>query len=79
VRDAEATAAYERIRAFMRQHPAGCCLHIVLDDGNLENGFVDYCLEYATTNGHEECMAVAKIVQRMSKTQRKKAWTRFSR
>lgn len=51
---------------------AGCCLHIVLDDTNVDDDCVDYCIYYATENGHEQCLALARVLRRMSKTQRLK-------
>lgn len=50
----------------------GCCLHIVLDDGNVEDGSVQYCLEQATEAKHEDCKELAEKLLQMSKTQRKK-------
>jgi hypothetical protein len=50
----------------------GCCLHIVLEDGNFEDGNVQHCYEYAIERGHEDCRVLAGILLLMSKTQRKK-------
>src|SRR5574342_921951 len=54
---------------------AGCCLHIVLDDCNVEDGCVQFCLEYAQKNGHPDCIALAELLMQMSKTQRRKLAT----
>jgi hypothetical protein len=51
---------------------AGCCLHIVLDDGNIQDDHVAFCLNKARERGHLECIACAEKLLLMSKTQRKK-------
>lgn len=38
---------------------AGCCLHIVLDDGNFEREHVEWCLENAK---HGICAEVATLL-----------------
>ena len=37
----------------------GCCLHIVLDDGNFEKEHVQWCLEHAK---HGVCKEVAELL-----------------
>lgn len=54
----------------------GCCLHMVLDDGNVADGHVAECLEYAKENGHAECIALAELMLKMSRTQRAKLCAR---
>jgi hypothetical protein len=51
---------------------AGCCLHIVLDDGNIQDDHVQYCLEKARLANHPNCVALAEALLSMSKTQRLK-------
>jgi hypothetical protein len=51
---------------------AGCCLHIVLDEGNVDDRSVDFCLDYARRKGHDDCARLAEILRSMSKTQRLK-------
>lgn len=48
---------------------AGCCLHIVLDDGNVEDHSVQCCIDNAK---HDFCRDLAIILMKMSKTQRLK-------
>jgi hypothetical protein len=56
---------------YAREHGGvGCCLHVVTDDGNTEQGHVDGCLELAIERGHEDCIAAARLLARMSRTQR---------
>lgn len=50
----------------------GCCLHIVLDDGNYEDGSVQYCLDQAIGFDHKDCVELARKLLLMSKTQRRK-------
>lgn len=50
----------------------GCCLHIVLDDGNVRDDDVAYCWGRARDEGHADCYIVATLLRRMSRTQRRK-------
>jgi hypothetical protein len=49
---------------------AGCCLHIVLDDNNVDDHFVESCIKWADERGHELCAKTARMLRSMSKTQR---------
>lgn len=51
---------------------AGCCLHVLLDDCNTENGFAEFCAEWAIGQGHADCWAVAVKLASMTRTQRTK-------
>jgi hypothetical protein len=41
----------------------GCCLHIVLDDGNWERHHVEWCLEHAE---HGICKEVAELLLKLT-------------
>ena len=60
------------VQAFMRKNPAGCCLHVVLDDHNVEDDCVAHALECAVARGHPECEGLARRLLPMSRTQRAK-------
>jgi hypothetical protein len=63
-----------------RDTPGNCTggsLHIVLDDGNVEDGHVRHCLDYATAKGDTDGVLLAETLLRMSKTQRLKLARRF--
>lgn len=51
---------------------AGGSLHIVLDDGNVTDGDVEFCEERARERDDEDGVALAQVLRRMSKTQRAK-------
>lgn len=51
---------------------AGCCLHIVVDDGNIDDDDVAFCVQEAERREHPWCEALARVMLRMSKTQRRK-------
>lgn len=51
---------------------SGCCLHIALDDGNVSDHCIKFCLENAIENGHADCEEIARMMLKMSKTQRSK-------
>lgn len=68
------------VEALYARNSVGCCLHIVLDDGNVEGGSVEFCIDQAMERGHKECEELARMLTLMSKTQRRKlANTRFKR
>lgn len=48
----------------------GCCLHVILDDHNVADGHVDFCIDYARERGHADCLELAVLLRQMSKTQR---------
>jgi hypothetical protein len=49
----------------------GCCLHIVLDDGNVKEYHVRYCLENAE---HGICKEVAEMLLRLTEEGREVAF-----
>lgn len=53
---------------------AGCCLHVIIDDGNTGDGFLDAAeLERIRDVGHPLCVRLAEMLAAMSTTQRRKA------
>lgn len=50
----------------------GGSLHIVLEDGNVEDHHVRWCLECAEKHGDTDGVELAKLLLAMSKTQRLK-------
>ena len=52
----------------------GGSLHIVLEDGNVENHWVQSCREWAVEAGDDDGVALADILLKMSKTQRMKLY-----
>ena len=45
-------------------------LHIVLDDGNVRDSDVEFCIGWAADRGDVEGEVLARILRTMSKTQR---------
>lgn len=62
------------IRAYRKRNPGGGSLHIILDDGNIHNDHVDFCIGWATKRGDLEGSLLAKILRLMSRTQRYKLY-----
>jgi hypothetical protein len=62
----------DRFRAYRWHEPAWGALHIVLDDGNVKNADVRFCIELARERGDEEGRALAEILLTMTRTQRLK-------
>ena len=65
---------FERFRTYHSkpENSAWGSLHIVLDDFNLSNADVDFCIGSAKDKGDNEGEALAVILRNMSKTQRGK-------
>lgn len=55
-----------------REGGVGCCLHIVLDDNNVDDSSVQFCLDWARSHKHPKCAEIALLLLAMSKTQRLK-------
>lgn len=49
-------------RLIYEHHGAGCCMHIVTDDGNLEDVHVQHCLKSAYLSDHFHCMSLAALL-----------------
>jgi len=62
----------ERFAAYQRKELAWGCLHIVLDDGNVDNASVAFCIKYAerSEDPDPEAAKLGRILARMSKSQR---------
>jgi len=58
-------------RHYYEKNPSGGNLHIVLDDGNLENHNIDYCAGLAFGCQDHEALDIAELMQWMNKKQRK--------
>lgn len=62
----------EHFHRYFIGNPTWGSLHIVLDDGNINDGHVQFCINYAVEKGDEEGVVLGEILLRMSKTQRSK-------
>lgn len=48
----------DAVKRIYAEHSAGCCWHIVLDDGNVEPSSIDLCFKTALEEKHKDCIAV---------------------
>jgi len=53
---------------------AGGSLHIVLEDGNVDDGNVEFCVKFAKESGDKDGEVLGNILLLMSKTQRMKLY-----
>lgn len=60
------------VRQLYLRSSVGCCLHIVLDDENVDNASVDLAIDHAQQRGHTDCEMLARVLRGMSRTQRLK-------
>ena len=74
-RDPGKVHRWQRMRSFASfiydHSPAGCCLHIVLDDGNTDDQSVRICQHAAIAAGHANCLQVAAFLWGLSPDQRR--------
>jgi len=61
-----------RFARYYEAHPAWGVMHIVLDDENVEDGYVDHCIGFANEENDREGFELATILRTMSETQRRK-------
>lgn len=59
-----------RFRAYNAIHLAWGNLHIVLDDMNLADSHVEFCINRAACDGDTEGLDLAKILRSLTRTQR---------
>lgn len=55
----------------------GGSLHLVLDDGNIEDSHVKFCIQWAKDHGDPEGVRLGELLLQMSKRQRKKLSDQF--
>ena len=62
------------LKAFslISENGVGGKLHIFLEDGNVDDGSIKFCLEQAREAGDELAVKIAELVLECSKTQRRK-------
>lgn len=65
------------VKVVYQRHAAGCCLHILTDDGNIERADVNFVVGYALGHGHSDCQAAAQAIAQLSRTQRHKLIGRY--
>jgi hypothetical protein len=53
---------------------AGGSLHIVLEDGNLEDRNVDFCIDYARSRDDADGVLLAQMLRRMTRAQRSRIY-----
>ena len=53
---------------------AGGSLHLVLDDGNVQDEHVEFCRDYAAREGDEDGVALAELLLEMSVAQRERVF-----
>jgi hypothetical protein len=61
-----------KVRAYMDKHPTGGSLHIVLEDQNVRDSDIQFCIDYAEGKGDAEGAEIGRALLSMSKTQRLK-------
>lgn len=66
-------------RSIYERHAVGCCLHLVIDDGNLKNEHVAFCLRQAREHEHKDCERLARMIRGMTLKERRKFYALLHR
>lgn len=67
----------EDCRRYYMQHAAGGSLHIVLDDGNIDDRHVSFCITWAIEHDDPEGAALGVKLYMLSERQRKKLYDNY--
>lgn len=62
------------VRDYYADHMTGGILHVVLDDGNLEDGHIKGCIEQAVLEGDARAEAIGRMMLQMTRTQRRRVY-----
>jgi hypothetical protein len=62
----------DEFHLYYKKHPVWGSLHIVLDDGNVDDRSVEFCIDYAHEHDDQEGERLGRVLLKMSKTQRRK-------
>ena len=72
----ECRAAEKFREEIYSRHAAGCCWHVVLDDGNIETHLVEYTIAHdvpsCPDSSPKDCANIGPLILKMSPTQRRK-------
>lgn len=55
----------------------GCCLHVAVDDGNMEAQDVLWCRDYAEQQGCAECVTAADALLALTEEERDEIYERY--
>ena len=59
------------VASIYRRCPVGCCLHVILDDGNLEDWVIDKSkVELAAISSHADCRELLALLAGMTERER---------
>lgn len=69
-RRALAPEVWALLREYERAHPTWGSLHIVLEDGNIEDEHVEFCERWARDHGDEMGVTLARMISELTDLQR---------
>jgi hypothetical protein len=58
-------------RAIYARHFAGCCMHVVCDDGNTGDFAVEVCRKDAAKAKHDDCAKLGAFLSTLTRVQRR--------
>jgi hypothetical protein len=67
----------ELCKHYYQNNGSGGSLHIILEDGNLENAHINWCAGFACAINDNEGSDIANLMLLMSKTQRKTVYNSY--
>jgi len=66
------------VKELYERNGAGGCLHIVLDDGNLDDHNVEFCIRWAEDQSCPRCVTLGNLLYKMEYSGRSKLYKRYS-
>ncbi len=64
-------------RKVYKKQSGGCCLHIVLDDGNIGFDSVQWCKEYASEKKCRICVKCCDMLAELTEDQRQELYCKL--
>lgn len=63
-------AILDMLREVYKRSPTGCCLHIMTDDGNVEDKDAAFIMTEAARREHDTCLRAAATLAELTEQQR---------
>ena len=61
---------FNLIHEYYQKEPAGGSLHIALDDGNMDDGNIEFCLKFAKENNDSDAITIGHELQKFTEDER---------
>lgn len=62
---------------YLPDNPTGGCLHVVLDDGNLEDADIYGCIAFAEQEGDATAVSLARMLLELTADEREELYDKY--